>query len=65
MLSMVGSAVPDVLDASNEPADHNGQVAVPADCYEDALAPARGFALGVALGAAMWCGMGLLLWFLL
>ena len=65
MLPVVGSVVLDVPDASNEPADHNGQVVVPADCYEDALAPARGIALGVALGAAMWCGMGLLLWFLL
>jgi len=30
----------------------------------DALAPARGIALGVVLGAAMWCGIGLSIWLL-
>jgi hypothetical protein len=31
----------------------------------DGLAPARGITLGVILGAAIWCGIGLLLWLLL
>ena len=65
MLSPVDSAVLDDAIAGNEPADHNEHVPPLADCDEDALAPARGIVLGVALGAAMWCGTALLLWFLL
>jgi hypothetical protein len=37
----------------------------PADWPQDDLSAARGIARGVALGAAMWGGVGLLLWFLL
>ena len=38
---------------------------LPVDGPLDDLAAARGIARGVVLGAAMWGGIGLLVWFLL
>jgi hypothetical protein len=35
------------------------------DWPQNGLSAVRGIAMGVAIGAAMWCGIGLLLWFLL
>jgi hypothetical protein len=65
MLSTVASALPDVVDASDQPVDRSQYVvasSAPADWGEDAVAPARGIACGVALGAAIWCGIGLAMW---
>jgi hypothetical protein len=36
-----------------------------ADRPPDDLSAARGIVTGVVVGGAMWCGIGLLLWFLL
>jgi len=53
MLSMA----PDLTKASDWTADRS-------EYDVDALAPARGIALGLVLGAAMWCGIGLSIWLL-
>ena len=66
MLPKVELSAQNVLNASCEPDERNREkMRVPADCDDDALAPARGIAWGVALGTAMWFGIGLSLWFLL
>ena len=65
MLSTVASALPYVIDASDQAVDRSQYVVAspaPADWGEDALAPARGIACGVALGASIWCGIGLAIW---
>jgi len=54
MLSIVVSAPAEVISASYEPAD----------CNEDALAPARGIFLGTLIGASFWLGIGLAIWLL-
>jgi hypothetical protein len=46
-----------LTEASDRPGDRS-------EYDVDALAPARGIALGVVLGAAMWCGIGLSIWLL-
>ena len=47
----------DLTEASDRPGDRS-------EYDVDALAPARGIALGVVLGSAMWCGIGLSIWLL-